>query len=97
MDNNIAVHFSPVKDRWEIKLLQELAEVDELQHLPHFTREQLRNNIPDSYMETHFSGSNPETAISRYINKLCDWGFVIKTMHNQYQLVWDEVNELASI
>ena len=95
--NNIAVHFSPVKDRWEIKLLQELAEVDELQHLPHFTREQLRNNIPDSYMETHFSGSNPETAISRYINKLCDWGFVIKTMHNQYQLVWDEVNELASI
>ena len=84
---NISVHFQEMKDRWEVKLIREMASYEELLKHPTFSRKRFRDFIPETFQPME------EYKITRVLNRLVDWGFVRKIKHNTYELVMDEINE----
>jgi len=88
--SNIAVHFTNVKQRWEVDLIKEIADSYDFRAGDTFTREKFRNNLPSKYENWY------EAKITRFINKMCDWGLVEKLGHDDYRLKRNEIDEFAS-
>ena len=88
--SNIAVHFTNVKKRWEIELIQELAETFDFRTSDSFDREKFKRNLPSKYENWY------ERKIDRYLNKMRDWGLVEKLGMNVYKLKRNEIEEFAS-
>ena len=63
--SNIAVHFTNVKQRWEVELIKEIAGTYDFRASDSFTREKFRINLPSKYEGWY------ETKINRYFNKMC--------------------------
>ena len=84
---NIAAHFESVSERWEMKLLKEVASSMEMKTLPQFDREQFLNHIPDEHLPM------PDYKLTRLLVRLIEWGMIDKTGHNKYRLVRDELDE----
>ena len=93
--SNIAVHFTNVKQRWEVELIKEIAGTYDFRASDSFTRDKFRNNLPAKYEGWY------EAKITRFLNKMCDWGLVEKPIidgsnHNTYRLKRNEIDEFAS-
>ena len=73
---NIQIHFTDVKKRWEVELIQELADSYDFRESDSFDRDKFRNNLPSKYQDWY------ETKINRYLKKMTDWGLVEKLGHN---------------
>jgi len=85
---NEAVHYLECKKRWEIKLIKEFAG-----HLEHrkdkdFNRETLIPHITKEF-EDFFKHPNQ---LTRYLNKMTQWGLVIKKSRDRYELAFHEIN-----
>ena len=83
--NKEEVHFIEPKERWEIKILLELASYEELLKNPQFSRERLRPFLPEG-MELRKE--------SRLLKRWVEWGFVKYIKYDTYELKFDEINEL---
>ena len=79
------VHFIEPKERWEIKLLLEIAGYKEFIGDPVFNRERLRPFIDDDM---------DKRKESRLLNRWVEWGFVKYIKYDTYELKFDEINEL---
>ena len=88
--SNIAVHFTNVKQRWEVELIKEIAGTYDFRASDSFTREKFRINLPSKYEGWY------ETKINRYFNKMCDWGLMEKLGHDDYRIKRNEIDEFAS-
>ena len=88
--SNLQVHFTDVKKRWEVELIQELADSYDFRASDSFDRDKFRNNLPSKYQDWY------ETKINRYLKKMTDWGLVEKLGHNDYRLKRTEIEEFAS-
>ena len=88
--SNLQVHFTDVKKRWEVELIQELADSYDFRASDSFDRDKFRNNLPSKYQDWY------ETKINRYLKKMTDWGLVEKLRHNDYRLKRTEIEEFAS-
>ena len=88
--SNIAVHFTNVKKRWEVELIQELADTFDFRASDSFDRDKFRKNLPSKYENWY------ERKIDRYLNKMRDWGLVEKLGMNDYKLKRNEIEEFAS-
>ena len=88
--SNLQVHFTDVKKRWEVELIQELADSYDFRASDSFDRDKFRNNLPSKYEDWY------ETKINRYLKKMTDWGLVEKLRHNDYRLKRTEIEEFAS-
>jgi len=81
------VHFIEPNERWEIKILLELASYEEFLKNPQFNRERLRAFLPEDM---------DKRKESRLLNKWVEWGFVKYIKHDTYELRFDEIKELQS-
>ena len=81
------VHFIEPKERWEIKVLLELAAYEDFLKNPQFNRERLRAFLPEDM---------DKRKESRLLNKWVEWGFVKYIKHDTYELRFDEIKELQS-
>ena len=88
--SNIAVHFTNVKKRWEVELIQELADTFDFTASDSFDRDKFRKNLPSKYEDWY------ETKINRYLKKMTDWGLVDKLGHKNSRLRRREIDEFAS-
>jgi len=82
---NIAIHFEAVSERWELKVLNEIYQDEEMQHIQSFNREKFRDKMSDEMNETK---------LSRLLIRLESWGFIKKTAHNEYRFVREELDDL---
>ena len=81
------VHFIEPKERWEIKLLLEIAGYKEFIGDPVFNRERLRPFIGDEMCKRKES---------RLLNRWVEWKFVKYIKYDTYELNFDEIKELQS-
>ena len=88
--SNIAVHFTNVKKRWEVELIQELADTFDFRASDSFDRDKFRKNLPEKFENME------ERKIDRYLNKMQDWGLVEKFKQNDYRIKRNEIEEFAS-
>jgi RecA-family ATPase len=92
--NNIEMHYENINQRWELKLIQELAKSKKL-NIGTFSRTDLKSCIPEDYLSSHFSGNNIDTTITRFIDKLISWGLIIRKKRDSYELILDEIESLT--
>ena len=81
------VHFIEPKERWEIKILLELAAYDEFLKNPQFNRERLRPFLPEDI--------NKRTE-TRLLNRWIEWGFVKYVKYNTYEFNFNSIKDLQS-
>ena len=81
------VHFIEPKERWEIKVLLELAAYEDFLENPQFNRERLRPFLAEDM---------DKRKESRLLNRWVEWGFVKYIKHDTYELRFDEIKELHS-
>ena len=81
------VHFIEPKERWEIKILLELAAYEDFLENPQFNRERLRPFLAEDM---------DKRKESRLLHRWVEWGFVKYKKHDTYELRFDEIKELQS-
>ena len=92
--NNIEMHYENINQRWELKLIQELAKSKKL-NIGTFSRTDLKSCIPEDSLGSHFSGNNIDTTITRFIDKLISWGLIVRKKRDSYELILDEIESLT--
>jgi len=93
--NNIEMHYENVNQRWELRLIQELVKSKKL-NSDSFSRADLKRNIPLDYLKFHFCGKNVETPITRFLDNMISWGFIVRNKRDCYELILDEIESLTS-
>ena len=86
---NEAIHFMPMTSCWEIELLKDLCEQTEMKESPTWNREMFKRNVDEQYQE--WSGNQ----LTRYIDKLVDWGLVKKKMRDTYVFEWNAIEDFT--
>ena len=81
------VHFVEPKERWEIKILLELASYEDFLKTPQFNRERLR-----SFLSTDMDKRQE----SRLLNRWIEWGFVKYVKYNTYEFNFNAIKDLQS-
>jgi hypothetical protein len=81
------VHFIEPKERWEIKVLLELAAYEDFLKNPQFNRERLRPFLPEDI--------NKRTE-TRLLNRWIEWGFVKYVKYNTYEFNFNAIKDLQS-
>ena len=81
------VHFIEPKERWEIKVLLELAAYEDFLKNPQFNRERLRPFLPEDI--------NKRTE-TRLLNRWIEWGFVKYVKYNTYEFNFSAIKDLQS-
>jgi len=81
------VHFIEPKERWEIKILLELAAYEDFLKNPQFNRERLRPFLPEDI--------NKRTE-TRLLNRWIEWGFVKYVKYNTYEFNFNAIKDLQS-
>ena len=87
---NEALHFQSMKSCWEIELIKWLSGMPEMMHSQYFDRANFRNSLPDDKKDWG------ETKITRYLNKMCDWGIITKLETNKYRLQKNVIEDFTS-
>ena len=86
---NEAIHFTPMKSSWEIDLIKWVSDIDEMKINPTFDRAMFRRNLKVEYKDWN------ETQITRYLNKMIEWGLVKKIEHNKYRLLKNHIQDFT--
>jgi hypothetical protein len=74
------VHFTGDTEKWEIKLIKDVASQPRIINNDSFDREMFREALPKDYQDMN------ETKITRFFEKLIEWGLMKKIAHNKYQI-----------
>ena len=86
---NEALHFQPMNESWEIKLIKYVSVNPEMLRTIIFDRDCFKRNLPKEYLDMG------DTKLSRLLNRLIQWGLVRKVAHNKYQLELDSIEDFA--
>jgi len=89
--HNEALHFLPPTERFEDRLIKDIALGTEIEHLPYFTREQFISNIPEDDAKDY---KYPEQ-ITRLLNLFQTWGYIKKIAHNKYKADLQAIDDLV--
>ena len=81
------VHFIEPKQRWEIKVLLELAAYEDFLENPQFNRERLRPFLAEDM---------DKRKESRLLNRWVEWGFVKYVKYNTYEFNFNSIKDLQS-
>ena len=55
----------------------------------YFDREMFRRNLPEDKQDWY------ENKITRYLNKMCEWGLIKKIENNKYELLRDVILDFS--
>ena len=94
---NEKLHCEANKTRWEYTTIVEMSAYSETAwKSPRFDRAMLSEFLKDKpeFDRTLHTPDYIKNKTTRFINKVCDWGFVKKTGHNQYELINEVIAEL---
>ena len=94
---NEKLHCEANKTRWEYNTIVEMSAYSEtLWKSPRFDRAMLSEFLKDKpeFDRTLHKPDYIKNKTTRFINKVCDWVFVKKTGHNQYELINEVIAEL---
>jgi len=83
---DIAVHFLPMKKKWEIELIVSLYKSMKVRSW--FSRSLFREHAPDKYRDMN------STKLSNLLNRLVKWGYLEKGEHDEWIFVKDEIEEI---
>jgi len=97
---NESLHCEADKKRWEYATIAEMSAYSEtFWKSPNFDRAMLTEFLKDraEFDQALHTPDYIKNKTTRFINKICDWGFVTKTGHNQYTLNADVISDLDDV
>ena len=86
---NEALHFTSMKNCWEVDLIKWMSGMPEMEHSPTFDRTNFRNSLPEDKQDWC------DTKITRYLNKMCQWGIIKKLERGKYKLLKDVIVDFS--
>ena len=85
-----SLHFIETKERWEIKLLKEMVAYSKVFSLGNeWSRDEIWAYLEAKGWEP--TSHNKTTKLTRFFNKLIDWGAIKRVKHNTYIIIGSEL------
>jgi hypothetical protein len=83
MIKDIALHFQPNKNRWELELIKDV--YNSMKVRTWFTRELFREHLPEKYRDMS------KTKEGRLLTRLDKWGYIVWDDYDHYTFVINEI------
>ena len=88
---NETLHYIEATDKWEVKLVKDMADYESVRDSNEWTRDDLWQFL--STNEGWERTPSNETKVTRFINRCVEWGLMTKA-HNQYTILTKELNDV---
>ena len=89
--NKESIHYIEAKDRWEIKLVNDMRDYEIIRKADEWSRADIWGFL--STEEGWEQTQSNETKVTRFISKCVSWGLMSKEGHNAYRIIRTELKD----
>jgi hypothetical protein len=89
--NKESIHYIEAKDRWEIKLVNDMKNYESSRGSAEWSRADIWGFL--STEEGWEQTQSNETKVTRFISKCVSWGLMSKEGHNAYRIIRTELKD----